>query len=201
MMAAAMSALAQTEVKIDAKRSITPEERLERQVKRMQNQLMLSDDVSGKFESLYKDYLSDLRKEADKVADLRKEVNKKRADNTLKEKDVKNLLEAQMSLEKKRVEIREKYYGKFSKILNAHQLQKVMFDHQGKRHGRDGKCVGKPGCEARHDVKSDDSKVRTDRFGMPRVQHDRPGNKLNRRAKITDGVFVEKSRQTVRSDE
>ena len=89
MMAAAMSAAAQTEAKTAAKRNVTPEERIERQVKRMQSELMLSDDASSKFESLYKDQLSDLRKEADKVTELRKEINKKRADNTLKEKDIK----------------------------------------------------------------------------------------------------------------
>ena len=143
MMAAAMSAAAQTEAKTAAKRNVTPEERIERQVKRMQSELMLSDDASSKFESLYKDYLSDLRKEADKVAELRKEINKKRADNTLKEKDIKNLQEKQLTLEKKRVEIREKYYDKFSKILNAHQLQKVMFQSFEKRNGRGGNGIAK----------------------------------------------------------
>lgn len=201
-MAAAMSAAAQTEAKTAAKRNVTPEERIERQVKRMQSELMLSDDASSKFESLYKDYLSDLRKEADKVAELRKEINKKRADNTLKEKDIKNLQEKQLTLEKKRVEIREKYYDKFSKILNAHQLQKVMFQSFEKRNGRGGKGIAKQSCEGcQQDVKIRDSKVRADRFGMPRVQHDRNGAKLVRRAKITDGQTIEKAQQSVRSDE
>ena len=177
-MAAAMSAAAQTEAKTAAKRNVTPEERIERQVKRMQSELMLSDDASSKFESLYKDYLSDLRKEADKVAELRKEIDKKRADNTLKEKD------------------------KLSKILNAHQLQKVMFQSFEKRNGRGGKGMAEQSCEGcQQDVKIRDAKVRADRFGMPRVQHDRNGAKLVRRAKITDGQTIEKAQQSVRSDE
>lgn len=204
MMAVAIGAVAQTENKGKAKCNVTPEERIERQVKRMQGQLMLGDDASSKFATLYKQYLSDLNSEADKVKEARNEMNKKRADGSLTEKDIKNYQTKQLEYEKKKTDLRGKYYDKFGKILNAHQLQKVMFDEQGgdrgiKRMGRRmGKANGK--CDAKCDSQQV-RKVRTDRFGMPRVQHTGKKAALSSRAKIAAENPDKAVQQSVRSDE
>lgn len=135
----------------------TKEQRIDFDIKRFTNELMLSDKQAEKFAVTYREY-------AEKLDEL---LNKNVFD--AKPEPGKDLTEAEMDeLAKKRfkgmkdlAELQEKYYAKFRKDLSARQVEKVLrlnepFGHKpccgkfegngcGKQEGKGGKFEGKKG--------------------------------------------------------
>lgn len=144
----------------------TKEERIEFRVNKMQKKLKLSEAVAAEFAPLYKEYLQ-------AMAECRPQLE--RGKNLTDEQVVKNI-EARLTAEQKVLDVKREYLGKFSKILNAEQLQKLFNkdnvykkggdrkfmnkDRNGKN--KDGKCKdGKKECKKdckKEDCKKDDCK-------------------------------------------
>ena len=117
---------------------MTEEQKVEFRVAKMQKSLGLDEATAAKFAPLYKEYLQALAK-------CRPELKRGKE---LTDEQVKENIEARIDAKKKAAKVEKKYYGKFSKILDAKQLQKLFsepkafnknvkggFAPQGKRPG------------------------------------------------------------------
>ena len=118
---------------------MTEEQKVEFRVAKMQKSLGLDEATAAKFAPLYKEYIQELAK-------CRPELKRGKE---LTEEQVKENIEARIDAKEKSVKVEKKYYGKFSKILDAKQLQKLFsepkafnknvkggFAPQGKRPGQ-----------------------------------------------------------------
>ena len=161
----AVSAVSVAQDKKDGK--ISKEQRMEMRAAKVQADLMLDDAAAAKFAPLYKAYMQEL-------AACRPQLE--RGKDLTDEQVMKNL-QARMDSELKVAEIKKAYLGKFAKILNAKQLQKLFkkdngFKKDGDKKfwnkerkgkgkavkGKNGKCKdGKKDCK-KDDCKKDDCK-------------------------------------------
>ena len=156
----AVSAVSVAQDKKDGK--ISKEQRMEMRAAKVQADLMLDDAAAAKFAPLYKAYMQEL-------AACRPQLE--RGKDLTDEQVMKNL-QARMDSELKVAEIKKAYLGKFAKILNAKQLQKLFKKDNGFKKGgdrkfvnkdrkgknKDGKCKGgKKDCK-KEDCKKDDCK-------------------------------------------
>ena len=128
---------------------MTEEQKVEFRVAKMQKSLGLDEATAAKFAPLYKEYIQELAK-------CRPELKRGKE---LTDEQVKENLEARIDAKEKAAKVEKKYYGKFSKILGAKQLQKVFsapkvsdrnakpgFAPQGKRPGQGfAKAPGRKG--------------------------------------------------------
>ncbi len=139
------TSFAQQQPQAKKKERPSADEIIKMRVKHMQNALMLDDETSSKFESIYEDYLKDQNKAFEKYAKKKADFNKKKREKSLKDSEVKDMQKDQLEFEKKQLELKETYYEKFSKILNAHQVQKVMFEKKGMKFNQRGKSMFRKG--------------------------------------------------------
>lgn len=123
------------------------EEKVEFDIKRLTNELMLSDQQAEKFAVTYREYAAKLDEQFQKNKPAKCEPGKVLTDAEL-DKMAKQRFEGFKDL----AELQSKYYDKFRKDLSARQVEKVMhfdapFGHKpcGKLDGP--KCDGKPGCK------------------------------------------------------
>ena len=116
-------------------KKVSAEKMIENKVQRMQKQLLLDDKQAEKFASIYKEYLTAQQK-------LRTEGVKENRESgkTLTDKQIVERQKQRIANQKKAAELKEEYYNKMSKVLNARQLEKVFF---GKNNNR--RISGKPG--------------------------------------------------------
>lgn len=91
----------------------------ERQMKHMQERLMLDDKTAEKFEPLYKEYLQALKA---CIPNRKTDVRRKERSDEQIERDLKNRFETQRKL----LDVKETYFARFRKILNARQLEMVF---------------------------------------------------------------------------
>ena len=146
MMAAIFSCgnmLAQNAQAPNQKKKLTPEQRQEMQINRMQKSLMLDDETAAKFAPLYKEYLEALK--ACRTKMKQEKPQQRKAERT--DAEIKKQLEERLAKQKKVVETKQTYLAKFEKILNARQLEKVFrMDRPGKMHKR----MGQKPCQMMH---------------------------------------------------
>ena len=118
---------------------MTEEQKMEFRVAIMKKSLGLDEAKAEKFAPLYKEYIQAMAK-------CRPELKRGK---DLTDEQVKENIEARIKAKKKSAKVEKKYYGKFSKILDAKQLQKLFsepkafnknvkggFAPQGKRPGQ-----------------------------------------------------------------
>ena len=121
---------------------LTPEQRIEMQVKQMQKHLLLDEATAAKFAPLYTEYLNALKSCHPKVAPKacpKKELTDAELDQQMQDK---------FAMRKKILETQETYYNKFKKILNIRQVEK-LFRAQPHKRMHAPKCQpGKLGCPA-----------------------------------------------------
>lgn len=101
------------------KRELTPAERMDASLKRLEGRLMLDEETAAKFAPLYKKYLEALR-------NCRPECPKEKGQKECTDAEIEKRLEEHIACERKRLDVQEEYLQKFKKILNARQLQAVM---------------------------------------------------------------------------
>ena len=116
-------------------KKVSAEKMIENKVQRMQKQLLLDDKQAEKFASIYKEYLTAQQK-------LRTEGVKENRESgkALTDKQIVERQKQRIANQKKAAELKEEYYNKMSKVLNARQLEKVFF---GKNNNR--RIYGKSG--------------------------------------------------------
>ena len=123
----------------ERKQRPTPEQMIQFQTNQMIKTLMLDDATAAKFTPVYEKYLKDqnecrmmghkfkARKEADKPtnkaaeATAPKEVQKP----AMTDAEIAQMLKNQFAQSRKMLDIREKYYNEFSKILSQKQIMRL----------------------------------------------------------------------------
>ena len=128
-------------------KKLSKEERVEFDIKRFTNELMLSDKQAEKFAVTYREYSAKLDELFQKNKPAKFEQGKEFSDAEL-DKLAKQRFEGFKNL----ADLQSKYYDKFRKDLSARQVEKVLrFDESfgpkpccGKHDGKcQGKCDGK----------------------------------------------------------
>ena len=99
-------------------KEMSPEQRIEMRVERMQRQLMLDDKTAAQFAPVYKEYLEAL--EACKP----QKPETKSAE--MSDKQIEEQLTAQFDRQQKLLDTRKDYYKKFKKMLTMRQVQMVL---------------------------------------------------------------------------
>lgn len=124
-----VSVFAQTELKLNGKRKFTPEQLMERQTRQMTETLMLDDATAAKFVPVYKNYLKELndcrmkyRKPKDEPAAAGTELTPKPLPT---DEEVEKMITDRFEKCRQILDIREKYYKEFKKILSPRQILKV----------------------------------------------------------------------------
>lgn len=120
-------------------KKLTPEQRIEMQVKKAQKRLLLDEETAAKFAPLYKEYLEAMKECKPAPKQLQKGEKKE-----LTDAEIDQMMQDRFAARKKLVETQETYYKKFKKILNIRQVE-VLFKNNGpKRPHRP--CINKPQC-------------------------------------------------------
>ena len=136
-------------------KQLTQQERVEFDIKRLTNELMLSDQQAEKFAATYREYAAKLDELFQKNAPAKMEPGKE-----LTDADLDKLAKQRFEGFKDLASLQEKYYAKFRKDLSARQVAKVLIfnepfgpqhDAFGPKHchgiqdgcNHDGKCQGK----------------------------------------------------------
>lgn len=130
-----MSVLAQNQLKKNDKRKYTPEQLMEQQTNQMTEALMLDDATAAKFVPVYKKYLKELN---DCRMKYRKPKNAQPAaagtELTPKplptDEEVEKMITDRFEKCRLILDIREKYYKEFKKILSPRQILKVYQTEQ-----------------------------------------------------------------------
>lgn len=102
------------------KKKMTVEERLEEHTKFVIKMLELNDATAAKFKPVYKEYLKEKR--ALRSAGISKRKEQK---DQLTEAEAAKIVKERLQLSRKLLDVREKYYNKFGKIITAVQVKKI----------------------------------------------------------------------------
>ena len=130
-----MTLSAQNEENKERKQRPTPEQMMQMQTNQMVRALMLDDATAAKFTPIYEKYLKELREcrmmnfkpRARKDADQGTEANtaKETPKPVMTDAEIAKMLKDQFAQSRKMLDIREKYYNEFSKILSQKQIMKI----------------------------------------------------------------------------
>ena len=100
------------------RKAMSPEQRIEMRVERMQRHLMLDDKTAAQFAPVYKEYLQALED-----CKPQKPETKPAA---MDDKQIEEHLTAQFEQQQKLLDTRKEYYNKFKKMLTMRQVQMVL---------------------------------------------------------------------------
>ena len=130
-----MTLSAQNEENKERKQRPTPEQMMQMQTNQMVRALMLDDATAAKFTPIYEKYLKELREcrmmnfkpRARKDAAQGTEANtaKETPKPVMTDAEIAKMLKDQFAQSRKMLDIREKYYNEFSKILSQKQIMKI----------------------------------------------------------------------------
>ena len=147
----------------DNKQRPTPEQMMQRQTNLMVKTLMLDDATAAKFTPVYENYLKELRECRMMNRKDRMRNNNAEAKQTPKpvptDAEIEKQIKDQFAQSRKILDVREKYYNEFRKILAPKQIMKIYqteknnankfrkeFDRRkGQKHGQGKRPVaGRP---------------------------------------------------------
>lgn len=127
MVQAAAMATGQThDCDMQEKAKAGQEERLEEHTKFVVGMLNLDDAAAAKFTPVYKEYIKEKR--ALRTAGMVKRSGHK---DKITEAEAAKIVKERLQLSRKLLDVREKYYAKFSKIITAVQVKKIYDMEQG----------------------------------------------------------------------
>lgn len=110
------------------RQKLTPEQRIEMQVKKAQKRLLLDEATAAKFAPVYKEYL-----EAMQQCHPTPPVMEKGEKQEPTDAQIDQMMQDRFAARKKLVETQETYYKKFKKILNIRQIEVLLNDNAPKR--------------------------------------------------------------------
>ena len=127
-----LSLSAQNKDNQEKKQRPTPEQMMQMQTNQMVTALMLDDATAAKFAPIYQKYVKELREcrmmnnkpRVKKDTTQSAEVNKT-PKPAMTDADIAKMLKGQFAQSRKMLDIREKYYNEFSKILSQKQILKL----------------------------------------------------------------------------
>lgn len=134
-------AFAQSKPTSEEKSPLTKEQRIALHADRQVKALMLDDATTAKFKPMYEKYLTELAA----LHPERGSMNKtEAAPQTKTDAEVLSSLKDQFAKERKALDIREKYFTEFGKVLSPKQLEKVFrpgkMQEKGCGFQRNGSC-------------------------------------------------------------
>lgn len=110
----------------------TPEQFMERQTHQMVKTLMLDDAATAKFVPVYQNYLKELRecrmmnrKQTPARQKVEKPGVKPESKPLLTDAEVEQQIKGRFAQSRKILDVREKYYNEFRKILSSKQIMKI----------------------------------------------------------------------------
>lgn len=127
-----MTLSAQNKDNKEKKQRPTPEQMMQMQTNQMVKSLMLDDATAAKFTPIYQNYVKELRE--CRMMNYKPRVKKDAAQSAETDKtpkpamtdaDIAKMLKDQFAQSRKMLDIREKYYKEFSKILSQKQILKI----------------------------------------------------------------------------
>lgn len=118
-------------------KKLTPEQRIEMQVKKAQQRLLLDEATAAKFAPLYKEYLEAMQQCKPACPKQQKGEPKE-----LTDAEIDQMMQDRFAAHKKLVETQETYYKKFKKILNIRQVEALFKDNGPRRAHRP--CMKNP---------------------------------------------------------
>lgn len=128
-------------------KKFSKEERVEFDIKRLSQELMLSDQQAEKFAVTYREY-------AAKCDELfsKKDAKKFEPGKEMTDKELDKLAKARFDRMKEFANLQSKFYDKFRKDLSARQVAKVLHLNEfGPKQGCCGKCGKHEGkCDGKH---------------------------------------------------
>lgn len=161
-----MANMSAQEMKQEKGKGFNPAQKVEFDIKRLTNELMLSDQQAEKFAVTYREYAAKLDEQFKKIKPAKREQGK-----VLTDAELDQMAKQRFESFKALAELQSKYYDKFRKDLSARQVEKVLkFDEPfgpkpccGKKH--DG-----PKCDGKFDGKFDGPKFDGPKFDGPRPE-------------------------------
>ena len=124
LMIAAQSEVCAQGRKNGQKERLTAEQRIDKQADFIAHSLMLNEDTEEKFCVLYTNYLKDLRECA--FMDFRSEFGMDKVDKEkMTDEQIDKIIRLRFAKCQKILDVRERYYGEFKKILNPRQIMKM----------------------------------------------------------------------------
>ena len=134
-MGSQMTLSAQEKDNKEKKQRPTPEQMMQMQTNQMVKVLMLYDATAAKFTPIYEKYLKELRdcRMMNREPRVKKETAQGTEAKTAKgtprpvmtDAEIAKMLKGQFAQSRKMLDIREKYYNEFSKILSQKQIMKI----------------------------------------------------------------------------
>lgn len=127
-----LSLFAQNKANQEKKQRPTPEQMMQMQTNQMIKSLMLDDATAAKFTPIYQKYVKELRE--CRMMNIKPRVKKDETQATeatktprsaMTDADIAKMLKDQFAQSRKMLDIREKYYNEFSKILSQQQILKI----------------------------------------------------------------------------
>lgn len=100
----------------EKKQKLTPEQRLDMVVAKMQKKLMLDDATAAEFAPIYKEYLQAISK-------CRPNCTRGK---DITDEQIKENISKRIDAQQKALDVQEKYYKKLSYILTGRQLQQIF---------------------------------------------------------------------------
>lgn len=137
LMGSQISLSAQNRENRERKQRPTPEQMIQFQTNQMIKTLMLDDATAAKFTPIYEKYLKEqnecrtmghkfkARKEAGQGTEATAPAPKEVQKPTLTDAEIAQMLKSQFAQSRKMLDIREKYYNEFSKILSQKQIMRL----------------------------------------------------------------------------
>ena len=128
-----MSLSAQNNDNREKKQRPTQEQMVQMQTNQMVKTLMLDDATAAKFTPVYEKYLNELREcrmmnrkpRAEKAQGAEANAKREGQRRSMTDTEIAAMLKNQFAQSRKMLDIREKYYNEFSKILSQKQIMKI----------------------------------------------------------------------------
>lgn len=132
LMGSQMTLSAQNTDNKEKKQRPTPQQMVQMQTNQMVKILMLDDATAAKFTPVYEKYLKELRecremnhKSRTAKAKQGTDANAKQERPSMTDDEIATMLRNQFTQSRKMLDVREKYYNEFSKILSQKQILKI----------------------------------------------------------------------------
>ena len=133
LMGSQMTLSAQNTDNKQKKQRPTPEQMVQMQTKQIVKTLMLDDATAAKFTPVYEKYLKELREcrmmthkaRTEKTKAQGTDANVKKERPSMTDDEIATMLRNQFTQSRKMLDVREKYYNEFSKILSQKQILKI----------------------------------------------------------------------------
>ena len=137
MIGGQFSLSAQNQVNKDKRQRHTPEQFMERQTNQMVNTLMLDDAAAARFVPVYQNYLKELRecrmmnrRHPSSGQGTEQKGMKPQPKPVLTDAEVERQIKGRFAQSRRILDVREKYYNEFRKILSPKQIMKIYQTEQ-----------------------------------------------------------------------